>query len=306
MNRWTRFAALLLASLLMCGSLYGCGTRNKKAVGICGEYEILYEEVRFEALTYLENHSNCSEEELRNAVEQAILERYAILELCKEYTPSASMTSPELEEMAQSEKEKAITALGDKKEFKEYLKEIHASEHFFETLLIITQMQVDLETAIFAESELKDAKTLLEWLKNGNCVRVRKLVFENIETAEMAREELVADTSLEKLTEMEAFSSAKIYQPDYYYRDLNETDEELAALALEEVGAVSPVLQSNGTSYLLLRVEDDFERLEDYQVVTALERYRESRLTPLIQEVANSLTLTWNDAGNKLIFSEID
>ena len=306
MNRWRKIAAWSLALVLLTLSLGSCGVRGKKAVGVCGEYEILYEELRYEALTYMEKHPDCTEEELRDAVERAILERYAIPELCKQYTPSALMDSPEMKELAESEREKAISDMGSKKELKAALEEVYLSENFFEKQLILTQMQVDLETALFADTELKNKDTLLAWLKDGNCVRIRKLLFTNIESATAAREELTKGTELEDLLQKDQFSSATAYQPDYYFRDLRQTDEEKAALALTAAGDVSAVLESDGSYVLLLRVKDDFENLTNYQAVTALERYRENRLAPLIQTTADGLSVTWNDFGAKLIFKEIE
>ncbi len=306
MNRWRKITAWSLALVLLTLSLCACGVRGKKAVGVCGEYEILYEELRYEALTYMEKHPDCTEEELRDAVERAILERYAIAELCRQYTPSASMDSPELKELAEAEQEKAVSDLGSKKDLKEALEEIYLSENFFQKQLILTQMQIDLETALFADTELKNKDTLLTWLKDGNCVRIRKLIFTDADTATAAREELTQGTELEDLLQREPYSEATSYQPDYYFRDLKQTDEEKAALNLAAAGNVSPVLESDGSYVLLLRVADDFDNLADYQAVTALERYRENRLAPLIQTAADGLSVTWNDFGAKLIFKEIE
>ncbi len=305
MNRWKKITAWSLALILLTLSFCACGVRSKKAVGVCGEYEILYEELRYEALTYMEKHPDCTEEELREAVERAIRERYAVAELCKQYTPSATMDSPELKELAKSEQEKAVSDMGSKKKLKAALEEIYLSENFLQKQLILTQMQIDLETALFADTELKNKDTLLAWLKNGNCVRIRKLIFTDAESATAAREELLQGTKLEDLLQNERFSNATAYQPDYYFRDLNQTDEEKAALALTTSGDVSAVLESNGSYVLLLRVVDDFENLTNYQAETALERYRENRLAPLIQEAADGLSLTWNDFGAKLTFQEI-
>ena len=141
MNRWIKTTAFFLTIFLLSCSVCACAPRNGKVVGACGEYEILYEEVRFETLTYLEKNPNCTEDALREAVETAILERYAIAELCKQYIPSVSMESDGMKELAESEREKAIEALGSKKDFKAYLKEIYATQNFFEKLLILTHLR---------------------------------------------------------------------------------------------------------------------------------------------------------------------
>lgn len=305
MKTWKKFAALFLALTSLVLILCSCGMRNKKAVGSCGEYEILYEEIRFEVLTYLESNPECDEDTLRRAVEQAIAERYAIAELCKEYASSSSMESESMKGMVKSQRKKAIEELGGKKEFKASLKEMHLSQNFFEKLLSITQMQIELETELFKNTELKNKDTLLAWLKDGNCTRVRKLTFSTLETAEAARTELKNGTPVEKLIEAEAYSDAYVSQPIYYFKDLNKTEEEAAALVLTAEGDVSSVVAINSNYCLLIRETDDFENLENYQVHSALERYRENELSVLVKEKASTLTVSWNDAGAKLIFKEI-
>lgn len=304
MKRWIKFTALFLTLVFLSCAICSCAPRNGKAVGVCGEYEILYEELRFEALTYLEKNPNCTEDELRAAVELAISERYAVAELCKQYLPSVSMESDKMKELAEAEREKAIDALGSKKDFKAYLKEIYATQNLFDRLLILTQMQIDLEKAIFAETELKNEESLLTWLKDGNCVRARRLVFDSREAAQALRAELIAaEKSDDVLKNAEGYS---VSQPDYYFRDLNLTTEEAAALALAQEGAISEVLESDGKFVLILRVEDNYENLENYQIGTVLDRYRESRLAPLIEEAKETLLVSWTERGAKLILKNID
>ena len=294
---------LILASFVMLFA--SCGVGNKRVVGLCGDYEIQYEEVRFEALSYLQENPDCSEEELLAAVEQAIRERYAVLELCKEYTPEASLDSKELKELAEAELEKAIEQFGSKKEFKAYLKESYLSQNLLQKMLMITQMQVDLETAIFANTELASKDTLLTWLKNRNCARIRKITFTTLETATAAQTALRAGVTVDKLKNTDLLDNSYVSQPDYYFRNLNNTPEEAAALAIETVGDVSEIVNVSGKYYLFIREDNNFENLENYQVSLALERYRENILTPMIQEKASTLTVSWNKVGAKLELKSI-
>ena len=300
-----KFAAwlLILASFAML--LTSCGVGNKRVVALCGDYEISYEEVRFEALTYRQENPDCSEEELLAAVEQAIRERYAILELCKEYAPEASLESDELKELAKAEQEKAIEQLGSKKDFKAYLKEAYLTKNLLQKMLMITQMQVDLEAAMFANTELASKDTLLTWLKDGNCARIRKITFLSEETATAVQTALRAGTTLDELKNTDLLTDSYVSQPDYYFRNLNNTPEEAAAMTLEKVGDVSEIVNVNGKYYLFIREENNFENLENYQVSLALERYRENRLTPMIQEKASALTVSWNKVGAKLELKHI-
>ena len=305
MKYFKKYVAWLLILASLAALLSSCGIGNRQVVALCGEYEISYEEVRFEALSYLQKNPNCSEEELRAAVEQAIGERYAVLELCKEYTPEASLESKELKELAKTEQEKAIEQLGSKKDFKAYLKEAYLTKNLLQKMLMITQMQVDLEAAIFANTELASKDTLLIWLKNDNCARIRKITFTDAETATAAQTALRSGVTVEELKSTDLLTNSYVSQPDYYFRNLNNTPEETAAMALEQVGDVSEVLNVNGKYYLFIRENNNFENLENYQVNLALERYRENRLTPMIGEKASTLTVSWNKRGTKLILKDI-
>ena len=305
MNRLKKSVAVLLtiASLLLL--LTACGNKNERTVGFCGEYEILYEELRFEALNYLQSNPDCSEEELWEAVEQALLERYAILELCKEFTPAASIYSQEAMEMAESEQKKAVKDLGGKDEFESSLEELYLTENLFQKLLIITQMQIDMETVLFANTQLKNKDALLTWLKDGNCIRARKITFLDIETAQAARNALNNGKTIEDLKQTDLLDNSYVGQPDYYFRNLNKTAEESAALSLNQEGAISEIIDYNGSYCLLIREKDNFENLENYQIQTALERYREDQLTPLIQEKIAMLTVSWNEFGGELVLKEL-
>ena len=306
MKKFGKPLALLLALLLLSCSLASCAKKNEKAVGVCGEYEILYEELRYETLTYLAKHPECTEEELRQAVEQAIKERYAVLVLCKEYTPSASADSPEMEERVNADIDSLISSLDGKSEYKSYLKELYATENFFKKFLAITLMQQDLENAVFQGTELESSEALLNWWKDGNCVNATKLSFSDQATAEAAREKLEKRISLQDLLKDEAFSSVTVADPMYYFRSMRNTAEEALAMELDQIGDVSSVSASeDGFYFFLWEKENDYENLATYQAPSALSIYRENRISEMILTTAEPLTVEWNEYGAELILREI-
>ena len=87
MKRLSMRLICLFSALLTVLSLSACAEDAQKPVGSCVGQEILYEELRFQTLLYLEKHENCSEEELWAGVESALREHYATVALCKEYLP---------------------------------------------------------------------------------------------------------------------------------------------------------------------------------------------------------------------------
>ena len=94
-------------------------------------------------------------------------------------------------------------------------------------------------------------------------------------------------------------------QSDYYFRSLKNTEKEHAAVELKTVGAISaPIATDKGFS-ILLREENDYELLKTYQAATALDLYREQRISSLIEEKASTLTVSWNDYAASLSIKEL-
>lgn len=295
MNRMRRYTALALAVLFLLLPLASCGKKNEKAVGACGDYEILYEEVRYEVLTYRHKHPDCTEEELRAAVEQAIRERYAVAVLCAQYVPASSMDSDVLIERSENDIENLISSLGGKSDYKQYLKEMYATEHLFELLMILALMQQDLESTVFRQTELEHAEALLNWWREGNCVQATKLIFADRQAADAARALIDGTTPLESLLAQDAFATATVEPSTYYFRDLRGTPEETLALTLDGVGSATFVAESDGEAYFFVcEKENDYDVLV-YQAPSALSIYRENRISEMITAAASELSLTWYD-----------
>lgn len=306
MNRMRRYIVLGLVAILLVLPLASCGKKSEKAVGTCGEYEILYEEVRYEVLTYRHKHPDCTEEELRTAVEQAIRERYAVAVLCAQYTPASSMDSEALAERAKADIENLIASLGGKSEYKQYLKEMYATEHLFERLMVLALMQQDLENTVFRQTELEHAEALLNWWREGNCVQATKLIFSDRQAAEAARVLADGTVSLESLLKQNEFATAAVEPSTYYFRNLRGTPEEALALTLEDVGDATAVSESDGYAYFFVcEKENDYDVLV-YQAPSALSIYRENRISELIISAASELTVTWNELGAELVLSDIE
>lgn len=294
--------AALLLLLTSCGG-------QKKAVATVGENEILYEELRHEVLTYLDNHKNATEEELRAAVEQRLLETYALLELCL-LELNATPNSDGMKETVDAELEKAIAALGSEQAFSDYLKEVYLTENLMRRKLAITQLQINLEEKLFRGTRLESKDTLMAWLDEGNYVRVRRVFLPASAATEAdaiaLREQIIGGADPADLfTAEQKQAGARYGAAEYFYKGLNNSEEELAALELNRVGQCSTLLTSQEGFTFFVRVEDDRQTVADYQAVTVLERLREAELTPIIQAKAAELTLTWNEYGASIRLLDI-
>jgi hypothetical protein len=304
MKRYFRILASAMALLMAMLSLGSCTAKDRRVVAECGGYEVLYEEIRFEALTYLYRNPDASEEEVRLEVERAVKERYAVLALCAEHLPELTLESEELEARAEADEEAIIESLGGKSEYRKSLKEIYANRHFFRYFLKITLMQGELENEIYKGTHLESDKTLLDWWKAGNCTRVTRVRFSDRGAAEALLAELGAGKTMESLVGSDALAGSTIDSHYYYFRDLHGSADETAALALAATGDVSGVVETSEGFCVMIREADDFETLV-YQTSAALNLYREAQVATLIAEKAATMTFEWNNRGAKLVFGEM-
>lgn len=295
---------LSLATLVTTGTLGACTLRDRRVMAKCGDYKIRYEEVRFEAKTYLARNPDASEEEVRLAVEQAVKERYAVLALCNEKIPELIEDTKALKEAVKESEQEIIDSLNGKSDYRQSLKEIYANRHFFKQFLEITLLQGELENEIYKGEHLENDQTLLEWWKAGNCVRVTRVTFSERADAEALLGKLNEGETVESLTGSDVLEGSTIDPRYYYFRDLHGTADEIAALELAAPGDVSDVVETEGGYCVMVRVTDDFETLV-YQTSAALNLYREASISDLIEEKAATMTFTWNRRGRKLSFRDM-
>ena len=292
MKRYLRILTLALAVLMLAGAMTSCAARDRKKVAVCGGYDVLYEEIRYEAKTYLHLNPDASEEEVREAVERAVRERYAVLALSAETIPELTLESEELKEQAKSDLAEVIDSLGGKSKYRKSLKEIYATKHFFEYFMKITILQAELEKAIYKGTHLENDYTLLDWWKKGNCVRVTRVAFADRAAAEALLSRLNGGETVEALVGTDVLTGATVNPHYYYFRDLHGSAEEQTALSLAATGEVSGVVACDGGYCVLIREADDFETLA-YQTSAALNLYREAHMTALIQAKAETLPFEW-------------
>ena len=199
------------------------------------------------------------------------------------------------------------------------------TEDLMRRLLSVAQMQIELEKKIHAGTELESISAFTEWLKNGNFVRARRLFFpiemEDAEaTASSIRTALMGGAKLsEVLSKEQIANGASLLPADYFFRGLNNTDLESAALELNAVGDVSGVVTATDGYSILIRVEDPLtastsdeqQKAQNDQSLkalaeTAFTRFREKKLTALIDSTAAKLTVEWNELGKSTVLLEIE
>ncbi len=307
MKRLGTITALLLAFLLL---LTSCSQDLKKPVGTCGGREILMEELRHYALTHLDKHPDCTEEELRTAVGEEFCEQYALLSLFAEYLPDRSIDGDEMKQWAKEELNRYMDSMGGKSEFKKKLKELYLTEELFLRFLCTEQLRLELKNKLFAGTELENTDALLAWLDSGNYVRVRSITLPadrfTAADASVLAIAIQGGADPEQLLSQEQLQNgAKLNQPQYFFRGMQATEQELAALSLASVGDVSDVITASDAHTLLIRVDNDRDTLVEFQLTTIYDRYCTARMETLIAEKIPTVSLVWNEFGQSTVLRDL-
>lgn len=158
-----RVLSLLIAAITVF-SLSGCSTSRPiesteddlRVVGTVGEFEVLYEELRFVVVTYkrflmanygedIFNDPATAEkytDMLRDYVYKNITANYAVLTMCREVGMEAS--DPKLQEAVQKAIENDVRDLGGRRKYKKHLKNSNMTDHFNRFNICVDIMQNEL------------------------------------------------------------------------------------------------------------------------------------------------------------------
>lgn len=311
-----RFSVLLLF-LCLCLLFSACSGKDKKAVGVCGDYEILYEELRYVTLSCRDEMeqaaggAGCDPDspafraELEATVRTRLADSYVILAAVKERLPDLSLEDEAIQAAIDREIENATELYGGKSEFKKALKTMYMTEHLLRFSLGVAELQLRLTDSIAAGTESESETAYLAWLKSGNAMRVRKIfvpVTESdptgSETATLLQSRLAGGTAPEDLlTQEEKAAGMTCSAPTYLTRGAEDADTDTAIFALSSVGAYTPVIPTDGGAVFYVRVEDKPEYLESL-AASLLQSAREELLENHLAPYRASVTVTFNDYGN--------
>lgn len=292
-------SAVLIAGCLL-ALLAGCANREKEVVGSCAGYDVLYEEMRFVALSERKSKSGA---ELERAVAEQIAADYAVLTAAKEFFPDLTIDAAEIQQAVDAAVEEAIESYGGKKEYKAFLKENNLTENYARLLLARAEIELKwkerLEAELFTGTELETETAFSAWLKSGNLVRVRRIVAESEATAQAILAELKAGKTPEEATNGKsgASLSARFYLVRGYSDDeLLEAD----AFALTAEAPIGEIRQTETGYRVLILEEADFESFATYQLSTYFRNMRNEKY-----EAASASRLAAAAAANPFVPNEV-
>ena len=300
-----RILSAILVAVCLLSLLGGCANKEKEVVGSCAGYDVLYEELRFVALS--ERKEGQSAAELERAVVGQIAADYAVLAAAKEFFPDLTLEDPEIQKAVDAAVEEAVAEYGSKSKYKSFLKEHHLTENYARLLLgraeIELKWKAALEEALFAGTELENETAFSAWLADGNFVRVRKITAESETTAAQIREALLAGKTVEEAVQGRSGVdlSAKFYLVRGYADDeILEAD----AFALTAENPVGELRATAGGYRLLVLEEPDLETFAAYQLPTYLKNMREAKWKTesekALAKAAEQNPFRFNDFGSSL------
>lgn len=337
---------LLLALLLVCGTLFGCSSRPIKAseqqlrtVGSVGEYDVAYEELYFLAKSYRDaltvKYGEYSEldadtakrfdEELRENVYSGIISNYAILTLCD--SEGVELDEKELEKRVQKYVDSKIATDfgGSRSEYRKSLKEYGITDSYFRFNAKVDLLYSDLLTSLLQNGKIvEDDAEVMEIIKS-EFVRTWHIMISNDEGDDVAANRARAEEALAKYKD----GSMKMYQligstynEDYSLTTLDgfyftkgsmQKEYEEAAFALE-IGEMSDVVESrwvdmNGESRSCFYLIQRLELEDEYinsNFVELESKYRDATVYEMLEGVKEKLSFFPNEYASSLNLTTLE
>ena len=339
MRRIIKILSLLLALLLLLSSLCACKSKwdkeGKKKIGECGEYDVLFEELRFVTLYYKDSLASAYGEDIWDTPESAekyraelektvwdmMLNNYAVLAACAHYgITKKDMESDAIQKAVDEQIAEAIAEAGGEEAFKEMLRSNYMTESFMRFSLAVTQMEYELYYVLTDDLGLimDDQETFLEWLEDGNSTYVQHLFIRNdphdsVEAnraiAESARERLIKSMDYEKELELmlgnaQTHEDTAVMTPYFIVRDVYTEDITSATLGLKNPGDVSEVIETDLGFYVFVRMDYKPDVLL-LQLSSLLRSYQWVKVEEEVNRHREGLAIELNQYGQSIDLLEI-
>lgn len=336
MQKTKRILLPLLAVLLLLTCACSGKRQEQKVIGTCSGYEVLYEELRYVTLTYKDmfeatygkgiwDTPESAEQyraELEETVWRVMLNNYAVLAACQNHGITAEdFNSDVIQAAVDADVEDVIESYGGEKAFEAALKELYMTEHFLRFCLTVAQLENELMYALTDIDMIEDdANEFMTWIEEGNGVYVQHVFIENDEgedpevnrqTAQDIRTQLLNGADIANFVGSAVNEDLQNVAPYYIVRDVYTEEMETAALALQNVGDVSEVVETADGFYVLVRIEET--RDENGENLTLLSKissllvsYQWARVEEYVETYKADLNIELNEYGKSIDLLEIE
>lgn len=337
LKRTLRVAAALIAIVMLLGVFSGCSARklpttaeDLQVVGTVGEYEVLYEELRFLVLLYKSDLEDkygkgiwdsaetaalyC--DELESLVYEDLTANYALLTLAAEEGMSIDDYAEEVQDYMDTIMEEDF--LGSRSNYKAFLKEMSLTDHYVRFTAGVDAVYDALYYRYLIDGTIDDNETTVKQYILQNFVRVASICLINVteneyeahlEEIRQYRDEVVAGADISDYVKYSLDLS-----PEHCFArgEMEEAFEE-AAFSLLEVGDVSEVFESEadylGYScsawYFLQKLQLDLQYIEE-NYETLFDQYAVALISEKVETVRDGLAFVPNEYGKSLDLLSIE
>ncbi len=328
MNRSTKIFAIVMVTVLLLSVLGGCTSAQTKAerrpIGVCAGYDVLYEELRYVTLSYKDimasaygetiwdtpESAEAYREELEETVWRMMLNNYAVLAACRDYISEEDMESDLFDDAVDAVIDEAIEAYGGEKAFREEMKNLYMTEHLVRFCQYVAKLEYELLCILADDLNVieNDKDDFIEWVRDGNGVYVQHIFIENDEgedveqnraKAEQVREQLMSGTDIATLIGTAVNEDLKNVQPYYIIRDVYVQEMEDAAFAMQSVGDASAVVETADGFYVMQRLADTNDSLTA-KAAELLYSYQMAVLEAFIDTYKEDLSIELNEYGKSI------
>ncbi len=329
MKKRMRVLCVLLSVLLLL-SMLGCKSKqekqNERVIGTCEGYDVLYEELRYVALTYRDlledqygegiwDNPETAEQhraELEETVWRIMRNNYAVLATCAAYgLEKKDLESSEIKAAVDKSIQSAISAYGSKKAFREEIEQLYMTENLMRFTLSVAQLENELYYVLTSDLGviMNSTDAFVDWLEQGNYVYVQHIFIENDKgedvEANRQKAEQVRGELLRGEHDVAYYISNGINEdisnvtPYYLVRDVYTEAMEEAAFEMTEVGDVSSVVETDSGFYVLVRMEDDSQTFLS-RLPSVFTSYQWAKMEELVEEKKQNVSIALNDYGKSI------
>lgn len=332
-------AVLLLCTLFICTFGACANAKNKKVIGTSGEYEIPYEQLRFITMTYKMdldakygdgNSENgtiwddpTTAEQYRSELEKLVWdtmkENYALLAACANYRIGRdALESKEIKKAVDQSMAEVLAEYATKRDYKNDLKERYATDRLFRFYFAVDEMKYLLHGAMQKEGAFfTDEATFEAWLNDGNCAYVQHFLLTHESDEEKEENRAILESAREKLISGEwtltdcinkANDDLSNVSPYYLVRNVHKDALVDAAVLLEEVDAVSEIIEVDGALYVFVRMEEtatedangNVQSTLSLQLTNLLSTYQWAIVGDAVEAAKESVQIELNEYGKSI------
>ena len=336
---WRAVALFLVCGMLL-GTACACADRkNKRTIGKMGEYNIPYEQLRFITMTYkaeldlrygdgddsngtIWDDAATAEQyraELEGLVWDTMRKDYSVLKACAEYgIGKKTFEGKTVQKAIDADMTDFIDEYASKEECLHDLETRFATEGVVRFYFGLDEMKYQLYNAMSKKGDFITSEAAFEnWLRDGNSAYVQHFLlrYETDEEKadkrariEEARQKLIAgEWSLTDCI-LNANEDLQNVAPYFVVRGVHQEALVNAAVALEQDGDVSEVIDLGGVFYVLVRMEETpiesangaTETPMSLQLSQLMSNYQWAIVGDVVAAKQNNVTIELTKYGKKI------